>query len=113
MQFYCLLLVLIMLLCCDQDTVIAMKALSGFAQDTFTKELAKRVTFDLPSLLADPVSITPDNRYQRNTVNVSIVCVTDYTNQYTRILLYQVPSVPSNGNCVSWTGSGTAIIQVF
>ena len=56
---------------CTQDTVIAMKALSGFAQDTFTRELNKIVTFDLPALTAAPLSITPGNRYERNTVNVS------------------------------------------
>ncbi len=60
---------------CVQDTVIAMKALSGFAQDTFTRELNKRITFDVPGLSADAVSITPDNRYQRTTVNVSRECV--------------------------------------
>ena len=27
--------------------------------------------------------------------------------------LLQVPSVPSNDNCVHWTGNGTAIIQVW
>ena len=27
--------------------------------------------------------------------------------------IYQkVPSIPSTGNCVNWSGSGTAIIQV-
>ncbi|XP_064400639.1 C3 and PZP-like alpha-2-macroglobulin domain-containing protein 8 [Halichondria panicea] len=75
----------------SQDTVIAMKALSGFAQDTFTRELNKIVTFDLPALTAAPLSITPGNRYERNTINV--------------------PSVPSDGNCVNWSGFGTVIIQ--
>ena len=29
------------------------------------------------------------------------------------VYIYQkVPSIPSTGNCVNWSGSGTAIIQV-
>ena len=49
-----------------------MQALSEFATQTFTTDLDKRVTFDIPGLREEPVSqsISGRNRFERSDVEV-------------------------------------------
>ena len=57
--------------------MVAMKALAGFAEDTYTRTLNKQISFEIPSLSSvEPVTINGDNRYERNVVNVSFVSIT-------------------------------------
>ena len=70
-------LVIIIFPSMSQDTVIAMKALAGFAEDTYTRTLNKQISFEIPSLSSvEPLTINGGNRYERNVVNVSFVSVT-------------------------------------
>ncbi len=50
---------------------MALQALAGFTEDTFTNEINMSVTFDLPGL-SSPVTrdITSDNRFNRLDVEV-------------------------------------------
>lgn len=53
--------------------MIAMKALAGFAKDTYTRELDKSISFEIPSLqFVTPFKINDSNRYERNSVDVSL-----------------------------------------
>ena len=57
--------------------MVAMKALAGFAEDTYTRTLNKQISFEIPSLSSvEPLTINGRNRYERNVVNVSFVSVT-------------------------------------
>ena len=53
-----------------QDTVIAMQALGRFSEATYSKQLNKTITFDIQGLTAEPLTITEDNRFERNEFKV-------------------------------------------
>lgn len=54
--------------------MVAMKALAGFAEDTYTRRLNKQISFEIPSLASvEPLNINGRNRYERNVVNVSFL----------------------------------------
>ena len=57
-----------------QDTVIAMQALARFSEETYSKQLNKTMTFDIQGLTAEPVTITEDNRFERNEFEVLKLC---------------------------------------
>ena len=65
-----LILVHVMLLSSSQDTVIAMRALARFSEETYSSQLNKTITFDVEGLAADPVAITDENRFERTEYEV-------------------------------------------
>ena len=58
-----------MVWCIDQDTLVALSALSRLAKKTFTKTLEKDIVFSLPNLTV-PHTVTADNRFEVKTVEV-------------------------------------------
>jgi alpha-2-macroglobulin len=74
----------------SQDTLVALDALRRFAEETFTTNLRKIISVTTNGVSSSHI-IHSGNRYQRRD--------------------FEVPSVPSTGNCVRYAGVGTAIIQ--
>lgn len=51
-----------------------MQALARFSEITYSGELDKLITYDVPGLIRSPVSITNTNRFERTEVEVSTEC---------------------------------------
>ena len=97
--------------------MVALQALAKFAESTYSQTIDKTIVFSLPDI-SSPVTrtITTGNRFERFDVEVGQADrqtdrQTDtHTIKHVRFCT-QVPSVPSVGNCVRWSGNGTAILQ--
>ena len=57
-----------------QDTVVALRALAKFAENTYTSDIEQSVTFSLPGLSSNVVrAVNKENRFQRFDVEVYVV----------------------------------------
>ena len=53
--------------------MIAMQALARFSEDTYSSQLNKTIAFDIQGLTAAPVTITDNNRFERNEFEVLLI----------------------------------------